>query len=70
MDTKPQKPIKLFNYRVGYVMANGDHQEFVATAGAQETAVFQALKTLAAAIPPSSAASEVHISIGNKKDTA
>lgn len=70
MDTKPQKPIKLYNYQVDYVLANGDTQSFIATAGAQETAVFNALKTLAASLVPSRSVSEIHVKIGNKKDTA
>lgn len=70
MDVKPQKPVKFFTYKVGYKLADGNYQEEIITAGAKETAVFNALALLKTALTPTGSVSQIVIDIGNKKDTA
>ncbi len=70
MDAAPQKPTKLFTYKVDYILKSGDSQDAVVSSAAGKTAVFNALELLRQALAPTGTVSEVHIKIGDGKDTA
>jgi hypothetical protein len=70
LNTAPQKPTKLYTYKVDYILANGDSQDAIITSAAGKTALFNALELLRQALSPTSAVSEIHIKIGDGKDTA
>lgn len=70
MDAQPQKPTKLFKYRVSYILKDGNTQEAIITAAAGKTKVFQALDLLDDALVPDAPVSRVVIEIGDERDTA
>lgn len=69
MDTKPQGPVKFFNYKVSYQMQNGDFQDGIITS-ANEGKIYDALVTLQRALQPTGPVSQIVIDIGNKRNTA
>lgn len=69
MDVAPQTPIKFFKYLVTYKLKTGDFQELNPNA-TQEGIIDAATAQLVNALTPTSSVSEIHIKIGNKKDTA
>lgn len=68
MDVAPQIPIKDFKYLLTYTLKNGDIQQLNPSA-TQEGIIDSATALLVNALTPTSSVSEIHIKIGNKKDS-
>lgn len=70
MDVAPQTPVKLIRkYQLTYYLKNGDVQQILPTA-AQEGVIDAALALLAgSSLIPNSSVSDIHIDIGNNKDS-
>lgn len=70
MDVAPQVPTKIIRkYQLSYVLKNGDFQQLAAPSAAQEGLINAATDLLGQALSPTSSVSEIHIDIGNNKDS-